>query len=897
VRRSTGLALALLMVATAGAEAKPRPGAPKAKVVQRAISGVIEATPFASGRRAARRAKRAFARKRHCAASSALARHNTLALRRRGGARLAGRSARARGLVLRSRPRGKACGGKPAVGVDRSLRPREQLPALDGSGARPVARLTDAYGNAVDFAANELIFSGTDAQARALVTRWKGEILQTADLTQIGMKHKQFLIRIRTARADEARLASDLAALTKARGGTLTASSGQGLELLAAAGREARRGADVGVNYLGEGAALGSGSTIEDPRGPSGFSMTGPGWTPNAFDWSHLSDTSAQSVGTAAAWQLLQRSGRAANKVGLAVLDMGFSPVVNGPDFGTPLRAISNVPFHDALEEPNIGSCGTPCPWHGTGVANTAFAVPDDNRGVAGTGGLVADRIVVYTYYDFFTSINAILAARVAGARVINMSYGAKVPVYVAFTVYPFEAATVGVRASGAILLAAAGNDNQNVDAEDCFLACWEEAWWTPCENAGVYCVGGLAHDAVTRADYSNYGNSGGGVDLFAPGTVLIGPDPSYNGAPGTTPVRRVQGTSFASPYLAGVAALVRAADPALSASRVEQILTRTARQSSDQRVRRYVDAAAAVRDALPRLINIEQPADGSAIDKGTPITFGAFVYEDGRGAPTSITWTRGGSVIGSGATFSTSALGYGVHDVQVRATFASGEAVTDQVRVTVANTAPTVALEQPAGAETYYQNEDLPLRATSGDINQPESGRRLRDEQVGWYLDTLANQVATGHEATLDLAGVPVGDHTLIVAGTDDAGARTTDQIALEVAPASANPPPVVSITSPADDAAQPTCCQDPPGQYYTEFTFTADVSDPNGDALTYTWTETPQPGGGPTVRSTVEDPGPQRVYFTSCSSQGNDWTLSVSDGNTTRTDTVRVFISDVVC
>jgi hypothetical protein len=54
--------------------------------------------------------------------------------------------------------------------------------------------------------------------------------------------------------------------------------------------------------------------------------------------------------------------------------------------------------------------------------------------------------------------------------------------------------------------------------------------------------------------------------------------------------------------------------------------------------------------------------------------------------------------------------------------------------------------------------------------------------------------------------------------------------------------------------------------------------------------------PGGSPQTRSTVQDPGNQTVYWTSCSEQGHDWTLSVSDGTSTRSATVRVYVT-VVC
>lgn len=914
------LVTAVLAVASipAAAEAARRPGAPKASLVLRAIADVAKATPFASGRKFAQSARKAFAGKRYCAASDALAKHRTLVakqLKRAGKGRrralvkrlraLDGRSVKARGLVLRSLSAGKACGGQPAMGVDAAIKPRSKLPAIGGSGPRPIARMIDAYGQAVDFVANELLVTGSEAEVNALVKRWRGKILGIADLTKLGAKEKQYLIRINTAKADETTLSADLAALSEVRGGTATVSSEQGLDLLAAAGREARRGTDVGINFIGEGSAIAAGTSYEWPNGPGGFATTGSGWSVDAFNWKHLSASSTQGVGTAEAWRLLARSGRSSNKVGLAVLDMGYSLSANGPDFGAPLTALSNVPFTDALETANLLSCGggSPCPWHGTNVANTAFAVPDNNLGVAGTGGPVARRIVIFTLYDFFTSINALVQARAFGARVLNMSYGARVPAALAWSVLPFEAATRAARASGMVLMAAAGNDGKNVDATDCFIVCWEEAWWTPCENGGVFCVGALEHDSVSRASYSNFGKQGGQVELFAPGKVLVGLDPSTPLGSGQIPtiIRAVQGTSFASPYLAGVAALVRSANPGLGAGDVERLLVSTAKTSTDAKVGRYVNALAAVRRALPRLINIEEPIDGGPLSKGGAIRFSAFVHDPSRASPSSITWTlANGTVIGTRQSFSTSSLPYGPHVVTARAAFPGG-AVTDQVRFTITNTPPTVRIQQPVTGSTFFQNEQVPLTGESGDVNQPESGNRLRDEQVAWFLDGSSAPFATAHNATLSLTGVTTGPHTVTMRGTDDAGASVTDSITVQVAPPSANPPPSVSITSPANGSFHPPCagCTEPPpdNRAYANVDFQANVSDPNGDPLTYTWTETVPPGGMPQVRSTLEDPGVLRVYSGTCDNSAKDWTLSVSDGTSTRSAIVRIFVGPSIC
>ena len=175
----------------------------------------------------------------------------------------------------------------------------------------------------------------------------------------------------------------------------------------------------------------------------------------------------------------------------------------------------------------------------------------------------------------------------------MNMSYGAGVPAIFSWSVLPFEAATAFVRLERALLFASAGNDGANVDAEDCFLFCWEETLYTPCENSGVTCIGGLAWDSSRADPGSNWGH--GGVALFAPYSQWVGPDPV---APANA-AQVIHGTSFASPFAAGVAALVWAAEPSLGAGQVMDILVRTAHTRGDGRVDRWIDARAAVVAAL----------------------------------------------------------------------------------------------------------------------------------------------------------------------------------------------------------------------------------------------------------------------------------------------------------
>ena len=910
MRRWGALVTVLALAASvAPADGKRRPQAPSNATVARAVAGVAGATPFAAGKRVARRARRAVARRRTCAAAALLARHHALtdrqlrrAKRRRARAQIARlkagdrRGVRARMLLLRSRPVGKGCGGAPAVAVDPTVKPTSSLRPVGSSGPRPMASLVDASGNAMDFVANELVVVGTDAEVQALVRRWKGEILATEDLTRLGGSDKLFLVRIDVSRADETRLSADLDALSKSRGDALAVSSEQGLDAMAAAAREARRGQTVGLNVAGEGSAIAQGSSAEALNGPDGFAVGIPNWTANAFNWTHLSTSPPHATGTAEAWRLLTRAGRTENKIGIAVADMGFSPLAQAGDFGEPLTAESNVPFVDALEESNGSDCGSPCPWHGTNVANTAFAVTDNGLGVAGTGGPVARRIVIYTSYDFFTSIGMLITAGDTDAQVVNMSYGARVPAALSWTVLPFELATKLAQVTGMTLVAAAGNDSTNVDAEDCFLVCWEEAWWTPCENAGVICVGALARDSVKRATYSNWGKRNGQVEIFAPGTVLVGLDPATPSSLRPSGVHAVQGTSFAAPYLAGVVALVRAAEPGLTRADAERIVLETARASTDKEVGTYVQTLAAVRRALPRLVNIEAPRDGDSIGKGIAVELSAFA-SDPADAAASIRWSIvNGAELGQGSTIN-AVLPYGTHRIRARATFGSGSgSVTDEVTVTITNDPPVVRIRQPIEGASFVQGEQVPLLGDGGDINQPESDFRLRDEQLSWFLDGSGTPFATGPRPTLDLTGVATGPHTITLRGTDDAGATATASVGITVEAAGANHPPSVAITSPANNSIHDANNSDAEG-YYANVDFQADVTDADGDTLTYEWTEAyPGTAFPPNVRFTVEDPGVQKVYFKGCTEQGHDWTLKVSDGTYERSAAVHIGLN-VVC
>ena len=109
---------------------------------------------------------------------------------------------------------------------------------------------------------------------------------------------------------------------------------------------------------------------------------------------------------------------------------------------------------------------------------------------------------------------------------------------------------------SGVVIIAAAGNDSSNSDSLFPFPA-----------NKS-YCLAVAALDSINhKADFSNYG---GRVDLCAPGTRIYAPFPD-------TAYAWWDGTSFAAPFVAAVAALIWSVDTSLTSDVVEEILRETA--------------------------------------------------------------------------------------------------------------------------------------------------------------------------------------------------------------------------------------------------------------------------------------------------------------------------------
>ena len=683
-------------------------------------------------------------------------------------------------------------GAPPASTVEVNSRMALTLPApppLEDGTPRPLAAVMGADGTPGYFVENELWLSTDSAsELAAFLERWDGAVVSEIDPDAAGFDMpKQYLVRVNPPLAEVDSFLNDLQSLDPSSRSDIQVSSPEGLALLAAGAADAAAGMTVGVNWVGQGGDVSSRSTSEAPTGDT---ISGDAYAPDAFSWQTHSVGSIQDIGVAEAWRALALGNKLGNKVDIAILDMGFQPDTDTP---AGLRSVSNVPFVSALGTSNLGSCGSPCPWHGTNVMSAAMAVVDNGFGSAGPAGQIARPILVFTSYDFFTGIGALIEARALGAEIANMSYGAGVPAVLSWSVIPFEVATGLARASGMLLFAAAGNDGLNVDAEDCFIFCWEETLWTPCENVGVICVGGIGWDSKNKAGGSNYGPEA--VDIFAPYTMRLGPDPS---APANA-ARSKSGTSFSSPFAAGVAAMIWAARPDFSANQVAETLFRTAHTSPDPLVNRYVNAFEAVRDAMgdvPPFIEIRSPLDGASFSQGgTSVGFSAFAEDFEDGTPT-VSWSSSrDGVIGSGTSFSRRDLSVGTHTVTATATDSRGQMASDSVTFQITATAPIVAIIFPAGATMVCSGESITLTGTSFFAGQTPIGP-LPDAQVSWS-SSLSGVLGTGHMLPVSLGD---GIHLITFTGSPPGGLAASALTTVTVETCS-DTPPVVAITTPAAD------------------------------------------------------------------------------------------------
>lgn len=288
-----------------------------------------------------------------------------------------------------------------------------------------------------------------------------------------------------------------------------------------------------------------------------------------SFQW-NLNNLLNGGIHIEQAWDISNGSG-----VTVAVVDTGIAyenysdrrgKYYKAPDF-------NQTCFKQGYDFVNKDSHANDDNSHGTHIAGTIAQSTNNSLGVAGVAyGTCLMPIKALDKNGSGTSANVALAIRFAadnGAQVINLSLGSSAP-----------SQAIGDAASyaygkGVTIVAAAGNDGLS------------QVSYPAAYDAYVIAVGATRYDR-TLASYSNYGAS---LDLVAPGGDLS-QDQNGDGYvdgilqntfnPNTKKTNSFgywffQGTSMASPHIAGAAALVISHGNAISPDSVRNILQSTA--------------------------------------------------------------------------------------------------------------------------------------------------------------------------------------------------------------------------------------------------------------------------------------------------------------------------------
>lgn len=231
--------------------------------------------------------------------------------------------------------------------------------------------------------------------------------------------------------------------------------------------------------------------------------------------------------------------------------------------------------FNDRFYGNNNVMVSNSAALHGTHVSGIIGAERNNGLGVDG----VADNVRIMTVravpdgdeHDKDIAL-AIRYAADNGAKVINMSFGKGFSPEKKWV----DEAVKYAESKGVLLVHAAGNSHQNLDTTYNFpTPVFEEGTrapnWITVGASGDPKAGGLT------ASFSNYGKKE--VDVFAPGVRI------YSTVPGGNTYQNLQGTSMASPVVAGLAAFILQYYPNLTPEQVKMVIEKSS-QNPDIKVK-----------------------------------------------------------------------------------------------------------------------------------------------------------------------------------------------------------------------------------------------------------------------------------------------------------------------
>ncbi len=246
----------------------------------------------------------------------------------------------------------------------------------------------------------------------------------------------------------------------------------------------------------------------------------------------------------------------------------------DGIDLTHPDLASNIAEAVDFTDDAGDGSHQNDCDGHGTAVSGCVVAAFNNSIGVAGVAPscrVLSARVSISNMPCDGTGstsitwiVNAINYAQAQGVRVSNASFGIG-------SSSTLDSAYSTARSGGMVHFASAGNGGPDGVGDSTIEY--------PASSPAVNSVAAITRTGAL-ASFSNFGT---GLDFAAPGQEILTTDrqgtAGFNTDAGTAgDFVEVDGTSFASPYTAGVAALILSRNSSQTAAQVEMLIQMSAR-------------------------------------------------------------------------------------------------------------------------------------------------------------------------------------------------------------------------------------------------------------------------------------------------------------------------------
>ena len=706
------------------------------------------------------------------------------------------------------------------VSVDNALIPQDPtVPGIKGGPDRPSESSIGPDGVQVDFVADEVIYKpDSDSDLQAFLHKYGGTIvsdgtshiaeamgLSSAAATPSGFD----LIRVDPSMSSTGDLQQNME--NAGLFGDFRFSSDDAERLAAIAFREQDLGVtlDLEVHPLSqdfEEQLNAQGTLFLDP---TNLSYMNDSHVPRAWDYMEYSSlVPPQQSGTF-------------TPVHLTVIDSGFALSSTGEPLGgnTDWKYIGQKPpqWDEADDDDTAGgqseatcSGDSSCPWHGTGAYGVCCARLHNNYGDAGSAGDIELPFVIKADDSIWTLADSIRDAATIHSDVVTISMGGDCGFWCDvgsfFDDPDTQDAINQVINGGGIVIAGAGNEGEDIGDVDFY----------PCKLEDVICVGGVGDNSL-----QNLFNYGDGVDIWAPSEITSTVTPATaltdDNDWGADELYDFHGTSAATPFVAGIVAMMRELKPDLTFAEAQTIMQETSNPSTDPKVKYgVVDALGAlmqIKPDIPPLASWVAPAgDTTQGYQNLYLRVNVDNFNQGSGLPdfdgeTVVTWfadeiypicasntlTYRDNHAGYECTVSSSLpIPIGTKSIVARVADPFGVTGTAGAAIRIVDNAPTVQIQHPNDGSTFFSNQVIKYSAYVFDPEEPI----FPQDHIVW-TSSIAGEIGTGD--TIHVA-LPAGDQTVTVTATDEKGMSTSASLTVHIQTSAGIPS--VEITSPPDES-----------------------------------------------------------------------------------------------